>query len=186
MTDVFAEMLEDATAPVVPSDDSLKGIAALVAEQISLEDAIASTESYLSSLKRELMEVATRKLPEAFAETGGSSWADAAGNSVTIKPFVSASITEARREDAHSWLRDNEFGDLIKCVLSADVGRDEAMAKKAQMALTRAAVPYSVKEAVHSGTPKAWVREQVGAGTSIPLELFGAYIGQKSTITRGK
>jgi hypothetical protein len=40
------------------------------------------------------------------------------------------------------------------------------------------------KTDVHSQTLKAWVRERVENGESFPMQLFGAYIGQRATIKR--
>ena len=40
------------------------------------------------------------------------------------------------------------------------------------------------KTDVHPQTLKAWVRERVENGESFPMELFGAYIGQRATIKR--
>jgi len=186
-TDIFAEMAEDATkAPEVPTDDKLEAIAGIVQEQVSLEDRISTGEKLLSQLKKDLAYVQTKKLPDALTSLGLAGVPMADGSSVEIKPFVSASISKANKEEAHKWLEDNNHGDLIKHVLSINVGRDKEKEKAVVEALATLAIIPDDTESVHGGTLKVWVREQVEEGKPIPLELFGAFLGQKAIITRGK
>jgi len=42
------------------------------------------------------------------------------------------------------------------------------------------------KEDVHASTLKAWVRERIEAGDEFPMDLFGAFIGQRAIIKKGK
>ena len=52
-------------------------------------------------------------------------------------------------------------------------------------ALTSLGLEPIDKEQVHPQTLKAFVREQVESGKPFPLELFGAFLGQKATIKKG-
>lgn len=184
--DIFAEMEADAVeAAAIPEDQALEGIAGLAQQQLKLEQDIEATEQVLKDLKKDLQHIQTRVIPDALAELGLSSISLSTGESVTVKPFVSASISANNRTEAHTWLRENGFGDLIKCITSVDTGRDENAAEQARKALAEAGLAPETNESVHSGTLKAFVREQVEAGTPIPLELFGAFLGQKSTISKG-
>ena len=182
--DIFAEMEADAGTVAKPTDELVSGIAGLVTKQMDLEDAIGRAEEHLKTMKKDLEGISTRDLPDALTKAGLAGWIAVDGSSVVLKSFASASITKAKAPEAHKWLRDNKHGDLIKHILAADIGRDPKLAKKAAAVLTKAGVPFSVSESVHAQTLKAFVREQVGAGKPIPLELFGAFLGQKSTIKR--
>ena len=186
--DIFAEMETDALANVssIASDEQLTGIAALAQNQIQLEDSIANTEEYLKDLKRQLQHISTQIIPDAFAEAGLSDFTTKDGLKVEISSFVSASITEAKKEEAHAWLQDNGFGDIIKHMVSVNTGKDSKLTKKVLRALEKLPINIDQKESVHVGTLKAFLREQVPAGTPVPLELFGAYLGQKTTIRRIK
>jgi hypothetical protein len=184
-TDVFAEMEEDARNPEVPTDDKLEGIAKLVQQQIELENAVEGQEQHLRDLKKVLLELQTRTIPDAMTEIGLSEVKTSDGYKLIIKAFVSAKIPKDNLEEAHEWLRDNEFGDIIKHIVSVDVGKDAESAVKAVTALSALGLIPTDRESVHSSTLKAWLREQVEAGTSVPLELFGAFLGQKSTIKKG-
>ena len=42
------------------------------------------------------------------------------------------------------------------------------------------------KEEVHPQKLRAWIKERVEAGEDFPMELFGAYIGQRAVIKRSK
>ena len=184
--DIFEEMEADAIdASVIPDDKKLVSIAGIAQRQLSLEGHVSRMEDYLQALKSQLKDVQTRELPDAMTELGLSEIKLDTGEKILIKPFVSASISADRKEEAHSWLRDNGHGDIIKHTVTADVGRDQEIAHSALQALSKLGLKPLDKEAVHSGTLKVFVREQVEAARSLPLELFGAYMGQKSTITKG-
>lgn len=186
MTDIFAEMEADAIeAQAIPKDQNLAGVAQLAQNQMDLEDAIAANEAQTKTLKKELREIVEKTLPDAMDELGLSGFALAGGGKVTVAPFNSVSITEARKEEAHTWLENNGHEDLIKHEITAKLGRNPEMTKLVAEFLVGQGVSFNDKEGVHNGTLKVWVREQVEAGTPIPLELFGAYFGQKSTIKRG-
>jgi len=188
MNDVFAEMEADALADAssIATDEQLSGIAGLIQEQLNLEESVANAEEYLKSLKKDLQRLSTQTIPDAVSDAnllGDFTTAD--GTHVTIKPFVSASITKAKAEEAHTWLRDNNFGDIIKNTITTNAGQDHELVKQALSTLDDLGLSASVKEAVHPGTLKGFIREQVEAGTPVPLELFGAFFGQKTTVKKG-
>ena len=175
-TDIFAEMEADAVdASVIPKDKELKGVAEIAHKQLELEEAVSRTEDHLKQLKKDLEQVSTRDLPDALMELGLSGLPLADGTVISIKPFVSASISKARQEEAHTWLNINGHGDLIKNIVSINAGKDKLAADTAIDALVDAGFAPDVKESVHAQTLKAFVREQVEAGTALPLELFGVF-----------
>jgi hypothetical protein len=185
--DIFAEMEEDALAdPTIPSDQKLKGLAAAVRKQLDMEAAVDKMSSDLKALKKDLDRVQMSGVPSIMAELGLTNITLNTGEVVEVKPFVGAHITPDRKDEAHTWLRDQGHGDLIKTETTVNTGRDQKAAAAARQALEALGLLPTTKEAVHNGTLRVFVREQVEAGASIPLELFGAYIGQKSTIRKGK
>ena len=42
------------------------------------------------------------------------------------------------------------------------------------------------KREVHASTLRAFVKERVEAGDEFPMELFGAWVGQRATISKTK
>ena len=46
--------------------------------------------------------------------------------------------------------------------------------------------PAEQKTEIHSQTLRAWVKERVENGEEFPMELFGAYVGQRAVIKGSK
>jgi hypothetical protein len=105
------------------------------------------------------------------------------GEKIQIKPFYSAKIPADRVDAAFQWLRDNGQGDLIKNNVSLTFGRSQDNEAKAIVDDLRNK-GHNVKqvEKVEPMTLKAFVREQTEKGQSIPSDLFGVYIANKTTI----
>jgi DNA-binding protein H-NS len=186
MVDIFAEIAQDAMkAPEVPTDEKLEGLAAIVNKQLELEQKVADLEEFLRSYKKELLMVQTRELPNAMQELGYAELKMADGSKITVKPFVSASIPKDKKPMAYAWLNENGHGDLIKHIISVNTGKDQEQAEQVRKVLSEINITPSEVEKVEPQTLKVFIRGQVEAGQPIPLELFGAYLGQKATIKKG-
>lgn len=189
MTDVFAEMEKDAldTSDVdVASDQDLKTLAGLVSQQIEMEEAVNQLEAALRERKQALDFHKTKTIPNHMNALGTSLWRSADGFVVELKPFVSASIPKDKRDEAYSWLREHGHGDLIKNEVTVGFGMKEMdRAEKLLSELAAAGYSPSAESSVHSSSLKKWLRDQVEVGTPVPLELFGAYLGQVATIKKG-
>ena len=98
-----------------------------------------------------------------------------------------ATITEANKEAAFNWLRNNGLGDIIKNEISVSFGRNEdnKAANYAELAKGQGFQPTQ-KMKVEPMTLKALVRERMEAGKDMPTEIFGVYSGNKTTIKRNK
>ena len=190
MTDIFDEIEADAIEAgeaTVASDEDLVSLAKLVDKQLELEDDVDQLESALKDAKEKLVIHRTRTLPEHMNALGTGLWKSETGTTVELKPFVSASIPSAKKEEAHGWLLEHGHGDIIKNEVSIGFGKQEHAKAMALIAkLIDDGYSPSSKESVHSGTLKAWLKEQVAEGTPVPLELFGAYLGQVATIKKGR
>ena len=185
--DIFEEMEADALKEVeLPSNEKLAGVQKIAQRQLDLLLAVETTEKTLKDLKKDLFDIETKELPDALRELGLSGLTLSTGEEVVVKPFVSASISKAHVEEAHKWLVDHGHGDIIKVVVTANIGKDQTLRDEAIIALRALGINPMANESVHAGTLKVFVREQVEAGQSIPLELFGAFLGQKATIKKGK
>ena len=96
-----------------------------------------------------------------------------------------ATITEANKEAAFNWLRNNGLGDIIKNEISVSFGRNEdtRAADYADLAKSHGFQPTQ-KLKVEPMTLKALVRERIEAGKEMPTEIFNVFIGNKTTIKR--
>ena len=168
------------------SDKQLKTVSDLAKYQVALEDKIKAKEEELATLKDQFKQCSQTDLPEALAETGLTEIKLTDGSKITVMQFYNASIPKDRAEEAHAWLRAHDHGDLIKNTVSCDFGRGED--KQAQVlreSLANSGISFTDKIGVHPQTLKAFVREQVESGQTLPLDLLGVYIGQKTKIIKG-
>jgi len=190
MEDIFAEMEADsATASGVEKlgDDKLSAVSQL-AEKLRLQaESVEDIEQSLKDAKKTLYKLRDDTLPTALQELGLTGLTLEDGSKVTLRPTYGGHISEDNREEAHSWLRDNNHDDIIKNTVSCQFGRGEdGDAAKFYEELTRQGLVASQKTQVHAQTLKAWVRERVENGDNFPMELFGAFVGQRAEIKRSK
>jgi uncharacterized small protein (DUF1192 family) len=189
MSDILGMFEEDsgASAAEAVSTDGLKSVAVLARRIRDTEDEIAKAEEFLKKRKAALMKMTDEDLPSVLEELGLKSFTLEDGSKVAVQPLYGAAIPAPRKEEAFAWLRENGYDDLIKndVVCSFGRGEDEKAADFAQAARERGLSPEQ-KQTVHAQTLKAWVRERVENGDSFPMEVFGAFVGQRATIKKGK
>jgi len=99
------------------------------------------------------------------------------GTSIESSTEVYASVPAARKAEAFKWLDENDFSGIIKTQLEINFSRgDNELAKKWLQFLRSKDLDISMNESVHPQTLKAFIKEQIEAGTQIPLSLFGAMV----------
>ena len=170
----------------VDSND-LKSVAAIARIIASKEEELAQLEAQIKETKKTLLKLTDEDLPGLLHEMGLSKFALDDGSEVSVKPTYGASIKVDNREAAFEWLRVHGYDDIIKNSVSCSFGRgeDELAAQFSRMAAEKGYVPENKTE-VHPQTLKAWVKERVETGEEFPMELFGAYVGQRAFIKRAK
>lgn len=172
------------TLAVEATDGEVRRIAELANKQLDLERSVAELEETLKAEKEKLRVVQEHDLPDALAEAGISEMKLADGSRVKAEPFVTAHISKAKADEAHKWLINNGFGELIKREVVAKFGRGDDTYEKATKALLAHSIPHDTKEAVHHSTLRAFAKEQIEKGTDIPTDLFGLYSGFKTKISK--
>ena len=189
--DLLSEMAADSAAPPDKLDklrsDDLDGVSRLAQEAADLEQEIANVEQKLKDKKKALYKITDERLPEALEEMNLQKFTLTDGSEISVKPIYAASIPKDRRDEAFQWLRDHEFGDLVKNNVTVTFGRGEDDTAKDFIGFCgeQGFVPSQI-ERVESMTLEAWLRERVEEGDPIPLDLFGAFISQRATIKRSK
>lgn len=173
---------QDADALKV-QDTDLEGISNLARRAKQLEKEIEDQESVLKERKEQYRKITEETIPEALSGMGMRSFKMADGSSIDVKPFYSATITEARRAEAFKWLRERGYDDIIKNTVSVRFGRKEdELAARAINLLRAQGFAVEQTEKIEPQTLKAWVKERVEKGQPLDSELFGVYIGQKAVI----
>lgn len=168
-------------------DNDLKAVADLVRQQLVLERRIEDLEDELKRAQQSLAKISQDILPEALAEHGLSELKMEDGSKITVSQFIQAHISKEKQEEAFDWLREHDFDDLIKNVVSLEFGKGEDdHARDVMETLTNRGYWPQNKQSVHPSTLKAFVKEQVEKGAEIPSDLFGVFIGKKAVIKKGK
>ena len=146
---------------------------------------IAMSEDNLKDLKKEQDRLSGEVIPTMMSEMGLAELKLHDGSHLKVSTSYRATITEANKEAAFNWLRENGLGDIIKNEISVSFGKDEdnKAADYAELARGKGYAPTQ-KMAVHSQTLKALVRERAEAGNPLPTELFGVWLDTKTSIKR--
>lgn len=192
MSDLMSEMEADFEANLASNVEKLDqgelGTVASIARKIrDKELTIADMEAQLKREKHELLKLTDEDLPTVFAEMGLSELTLDDGSKVKIKPTYGASIPVDQRPAAYEWLRDHGFDDIIKNTVSCEFGRGEDDQANAFRAVAESeGFPVEQKTGVHPQTLRAFIKERVENGDSFPMDMFGAWVGQRATITRSK
>jgi len=183
--EVMEQILFDEEEQVNVTDDGIQSISVLAETQLDLEGQMEEKENELKVLKEKHRRISQDLLPEALMEAGVSEFKLKDGTKVSTLTYYSARITPDSREEAFSWLRDNNFADLIKNTVSVSFGRDEDETAKILLdELSGQGLNTAQKEWVEPMTLKAFVREQVEKGVDLPYEAFNVYVGQRSKINK--
>jgi hypothetical protein len=148
---------------------------------------IELSENNLKDLKKEHQRISGEVIPTMMSEMGLSELKLQDGSHLKVSTSYRATITEANKEAAFNWLRNNGLGDIIKNEISVSFGRNEdnKAASYAELAKGQGFQPTQ-KMKVEPMTLKALVRERIEAGKEMPTEIFGVYSENKTTIKRNK
>jgi hypothetical protein len=182
---MLEEMMKD--SETMPSNEGLKKVGLLAELAASLEKDIEKTESQLKQLKEELRGIVEHSLPTAMAEVGMVKFTLKDGSEISVKPYYSAKIDDANRDQAFDWLMENGHESIIKQEFTVKVDKgDTETAEELRSYFAERKVDFAGKTGVHPQTLAAFVKEQVEGGADFPLDLFNVYIGQIAKIKRSK
>jgi hypothetical protein len=192
MSDIFEQMEEDFEQSLASSVEKLDqgdlttvaGMARAIRDK---EKAVATLEQTLKEEKKALLKMTDEDLPTMLAEIGLSSMKLDDGSEVTVKQTYGASILVDNRPAAYDWLRDHGYDDIIKNTVACQFGRGEDDQASAFKAIAeKQGYLAEQKTEIHPQTLRAFVKERVESGDEFPMELFGAYIGQRAVVKRSK
>ena len=151
------------------------------------DDRIADIENDLKMMKKKRDHISGEVIPTMMSEMGLAELKLHDGSHLKVSTSYRATITEANKEMAFNWLRENGLGDIIKNEISVSFGRNEdnKAADYAELAKGQGFQPTQ-KMKVEPMTLKALVRERIEAGKEMPTEIFGVFSENKTTIKRNK
>ena len=158
------------------------------AEAIIKQDAfVKELDEKLKEEKKKLLKMTDEDLPALMTEANSMEFTLLDGSKVTIKPQYGASIKVDNRPAAYEWLREHGHDDIIKNTISCQFGRgeDDLASSFKAFAEKEGYVPNQT-EKIEPMSLRAFVKERVENGDEFPMELFGAYVGQRAVITKAK
>ena len=170
---------------VLDRTTNINKLADKIKEMQAVQKAIELDEEQIKQKKKHLEHISGEVIPTMLSEMGLSYLKLQDGSSVEVKTNYSATITQANKEAAFNWLRENGLSDIIKNEISVSFGRNEdnKAADYAELAKSSGFQPTQ-KMKVEPMTLKALVRERTEAGKDMPTELFNIFVGNKTTIKR--
>ena len=179
----FEEDQQDA----MKKTDNIQSLADQVERLESLNARLALQEDNLKNTKKDIERLSGEVIPTMMSEMGLAELKLEDGSHLKVSTSYKAHITEANKEMAFNWLRDNGLGDIIKNEISVSFGRgeDNKAAHYAELAKGQGLDPTQ-KLKVEPMTLKALVRERIEAGKEMPTEIFGVFTENKTTIKRNK
>jgi hypothetical protein len=166
--------------------DAAKSLSDKVIELRNLEDQIKNAEDSVSKLKEKQKTLSQFEIPTMMEEMHITKLKLKDGESVEIKKIYGASIPVDKQQEAFTWLRDHDLGDIIKNDITVTFGRgeDNKASEYASLAQGQGFEPVQ-KIGVHPQTLKAVVRERLESGQEeMPSDLFKTYVGNSTKITR--
>jgi len=169
----------------ITQTDAAKSLSEKVIELKNLEDEIKNAEKSVSKLKEKEKTLSQFEIPKMMEEMHITKLKLKDGESVEIKKIYGASIPVNRQQEAFTWLRDHDLGDIIKNDITVTFGRgeDNKASEYATLAQGQGFEPVQ-KIGVHPQTLKAVVRERLESGQEMPSDLFKTYAGNSTKITR--
>ena len=167
--------------------DSLYSLADQVEKLEAMQQQLEIQEEAIKEKKKQIQHISGEVIPTMMSEMGLAELKLHDGSHLKVSTSYRATITEANKEMAFNWLRENGLGDIIKNEISVSFGRNEdnKAADYAELAKSNGFQPTQ-KMKVEPMTLKALVRERIEAGKEMPTEIFGVYSENKTTIKRSK
>jgi len=161
----------------------LKRLSAMGRLLVAVQTQESELEGKLKKVKAERLQLEREDLPQLMIEVGMSEFRLEDGTIIRMEEDCDARINDKTREQAFGWLIANGYGGLIKTEVAVKFGRgDHENALKVSNHLSQDYEEVELKETVHHSTLKAFVKEQMAAGTAIPMDLFNVHPYQKVTI----
>jgi len=157
---------------------------ALVDHALALTQERTRLEAELADTKQRLNTVQLEDLPELLRELGITEAKLPDGTKITLKEDVKAALTEKTRAAGVAWLEEHGFSSLVKYKVALECSDHEEAARQATLLGLKES--EAVVKTVHPQTLRAFVREQLAAGTSIPLDAFNVHPYEKAEIRSKK
>lgn len=175
--------LEKESALIKVDTGKSQELSELCTRLLELQKQITRCEENIKNLRSEERLLSENEIPNLMQQAGISSLKLIDGSSVSFKPEYYAKIPVSKIDEAFNWLSSNGHGDLIKNEVSLKFGRSEDnVANSIVEDLKSKGHNVSQKKKVEPMSLKAFVKDEIQKGNNLPMDLFGVYVSNKTTI----
>ncbi len=182
--EIFDEVFDVAGALKDVNVETSKDLSSLVSQVQEVNDQIADVERELKRLNQMKHKLESERIPALMEEMGQTkgTWN---GVEVKLVQKIDAKITEANKDLAFAWLRENGHDGIIKndVSMSFDKGQDNLVGDVIHILREKGFDPKQ-RTTVHGNTLKSFIREGLEKGISLDLDLLGGYVRNVATIGR--
>lgn len=170
-------------APAVTQDD-LSNITKLAVQVVERQSTVEQIEEQLKEARANLRQVQERDLPEAMLACNMEKFTTADGHSISVTETLYASVAKKNKAAAAKWLIENELGSLVKedVIVSFDSGQHDKLKEVIDILVDAGVVNFTTAESMSTASIKSAIKELLGDGKEVPLDLFGAYFARKAVV----
>lgn len=156
-------------------DESLGQLGADCTRLQQIQEQMGIIDSQLKQLKDEEQNL-NDSITDLLISKNLSELRLANGAKVSTKEMLYCKISEANRNDAHTWIRGQGDGDIIKNLVSVDFkkGEDKLAEKFKELAKDSGLVPNE-SSSVHPSTLRSYLNSKLKEGVNFDEKLFGVY-----------
>ena len=188
MSDLL-KVMENDQESFASNTDNIQQLASKCQEMLDLDKIISDKEEELKELETRRDVISSEVIPNLLSEQGLASLNMLDGSKVEVKKKFSCTVKADPdlKEKAHTWLRENNLGDIIKnnIAVSFGTGEDNKADDFFGLAASSGYEPEQSQK-VEPSTLRALFRERVQNGLDMPSDIFNVYIKDETKITRRK
>ncbi len=168
--------------------DNMMRLSEMAGVLLDCKSQISALEEKLNKLRKNESRIETEDMPDLMRELEMKSFVLSDGTKIEVINDLMCGITAENRDAAHDWLRANNYGGIIKTVVSQqyNAGELEEATKNANAISELTGRKAMVLESIHAGTLKAFLKERRAKGTKIPEKLFGIFPFSKAKVVPPK
>ena len=105
--------------------ENIQSLADQVEKLEELQNRLQTQEQVMKDTKKQIEKISGDIIPTMMSEMGLAELKLQDGSHLKVSTSYRATITEANKEEAFNWLRNNGLGDIIKNEISVSFGRNE-------------------------------------------------------------
>lgn len=160
--------------------DNLKTVLRELADElIAAEAEVARIQEELTAANNIVKDLVENRIPNV-AEGLEGKFDLGDGRTLTIKEEIRASVAGEKLAPAVEWLDAHDYGNIVKRTLTFEFGKDDDERVKAfkdavAPILKQQRLVLKEKQAIHPATLVAWVKERLGEGDNLPVDVFGIF-----------